>query len=91
MDFWKTLTQCDGNRTARKGMKTLTQCDGNRTARKGMKTLTQCDGNRTARKGMKTLTQNPIFWICTRFSVPRLTETKPKYRNEIEIPERNIK
>ena len=23
--------------------------------------------------------------------VPRLTETKPKYRNETEIPERNIK
>ena len=24
-------------------------------------------------------------------AVPRLTETKPKYRNETEIPERNIK
>ena len=44
-----------------------------------------------------------LFWrtLCTLKSkssptdpiqaVPRVTETKPKYRNETEIPERNIK
>ena len=27
----------------------------------------------------------------TEFAVPRFTETKPKYRNETEIPKRTIK
>ena len=36
--------------------------------------------------GQKKFLENQTKW-----RVPRLTGTKPKYRNETEIPERNIR